>query len=215
MAPYHIRRYQDHDWEPVRELFSEGMLGSMPSEFWCLLKKPRIFLVLLGMPFTLVLYSGSFVLCLLSLLGLLAGQWLSYRHFIIRYVDKSLHTDLLDIQKSYLSERGSSFWVAESEHQVVVIVSACPPLRPIGGRNYVELLHLPVKRTYRGKGLARTLVQILLQFARDQEYDGVVLETTNSNHPARQLYESLDFWKYRESGYDLKWWLGFISVWHY
>ncbi|XP_020856797.1 N-acetyltransferase 8-like [Phascolarctos cinereus] len=215
MASYHIRRYHDQDWEPVRELFSEGLLGNMPSEFWHLLKKPRIFLVLLGVPFALVLGSGSLVLCLLSLLGLLAGQWLSFRHCVIRYVDNSLHADLLDIQKSYLSGTGSSFWVAESEHQVVGIVGAHRAKRPIGRGNYLELQRLSVKSTYRGKGLARTLVQTVLQLARDQGYDGVVLETTNSNYPARRLYESLGFWKSHESGYYLNWWQGFLSLWCY
>uniref|UniRef100_A0A4X2LGP2 N-acetyltransferase domain-containing protein n=1 Tax=Vombatus ursinus TaxID=29139 RepID=A0A4X2LGP2_VOMUR len=142
MAPYHIRRYQDHDWEPVRELFSQGLLGNMPSDFRHLLKKPRTFLIILGVPFALFLGSGSLVLCLLSLLGLLAGHWLTFRHCIIQYIDKSLHNDLLDIQKSYLSGRGSSFWVAESEYQVVGIVGARPASGPIGGRNYLELRRL-------------------------------------------------------------------------
>ncbi|XP_027702094.1 N-acetyltransferase 8-like [Vombatus ursinus] len=215
MAPYHIRRYQDHDWEPVRELFSQGLLGNMPSDFRHLLKKPRTFLIILGVPFALFLGSGSLVLCLLSLLGLLAGHWLTFRHCIIQYIDKSLHNDLLDIQKSYLSGRGSSFWVAESEYQVVGIVGARPASGPIGGRNYLELRRLSVKRTYRGKGMARTLIQTVLQFARDEGYDGVVLGTPNSYHPAQRLYESLGFWKYHESGYYLNWWLGFFSVWHY
>ncbi|XP_036608486.1 probable N-acetyltransferase CML1 [Trichosurus vulpecula] len=210
MAPYHVRRYQDHDWEPVRELFSKGMLGNIPSEFWTSLKKPRTFLVLLGVPFALFLGSGSLILCLLSLFGLLACQWLTLRRFVKQYVENSLNTDLLDIQKSYVG-----FWVAECKHQVVGIVGAHPPLRPVGGGNYLELLHLSVKRNYRGKGLARTLVQTLLHFAQDQGCDGVVLETSNSNHPARRLYESLGFQKAHESGYHLNWWLGYFSTWHY
>ncbi|XP_036608707.1 N-acetyltransferase 8-like [Trichosurus vulpecula] len=213
MAPYYIRRYQDRDWEPVRELFSKGMLGNTPSDFWPLLKKPRTFLVLLGVPFSLFLGSGSLILCLLSLFGLLAGQWLTFRHCIIQYVHDSLNADLLDIQKSYLSGRGSSFWVAECE--VVGIMGARPAMRPVGGGNYVELLRLSVKRNYRGKGMARTLVQTLLWFAQDQGYDGVVLTTSKSNHPAQRLYESLGFWKSRESRYDLNWWLGFLPLSHY
>ncbi|XP_036608702.1 N-acetyltransferase 8-like [Trichosurus vulpecula] len=215
MAPYHIRRYQDHDWKLVRELFSKGMLDNMPSEFWALLKKPRTFLVLLGVPFALVLGSGSLVLCLLSLFGLLAGQWLTFRHCVVQYVHDSLNADLLDIQKSFLSGKGSSFWVAECEHQVVGTIGARPAKTSIGRGNYLELLRLSVKRNYRGKGMARTLVQTVLQFAQDQGYDGVVLTTSKSNHPAQRLYESLGFWKSRESRYDLNWWLGFLPLSHY
>ncbi|XP_072503014.1 N-acetyltransferase 8-like [Notamacropus eugenii] len=215
MAPYDIRRYQDHDWETVRELFSKGMLENVSYDFWPILKKTRVILVFLGVPFAVVLWSGSLVLCLLSLFGLLAGLWLYFRHVIKQYVYNSLNTDLLDIQKSFLSGRDSSFWVAESEHQIVGIIGARPAKTLIGGGKYQELVRLSVKRSFRGKGMARTLVRTVLQFARDQGYDGVVLETTCSNHPAHRVYESLGFWKSHETGYYLNWWLGFLSVWHY
>ncbi|XP_043842302.1 N-acetyltransferase 8-like [Dromiciops gliroides] len=215
MAPYHIRRYQDHDWEAVRELFSKGMLGNMTSDFWSLLKKPRTFLLLLGVPFALALGSGSLILPLMSFFGILAVQWMTFRCFVIQYIDNAMHTDLLDIQKSYLTGRGSNFWVAESEHQVVGIVAAHPAEELIGGGNYLELGRLSVKKKHRSQGMARTLVQTVLQFARDQGFDGVILETSNANRPAQRLYESFNFRKSHESGYHLAWWLAFFPTWHY
>uniref|UniRef100_F6S140 Probable N-acetyltransferase CML1 n=1 Tax=Monodelphis domestica TaxID=13616 RepID=F6S140_MONDO len=215
MAPYHIRRYQDHDWQTVREIVSQGLLNNAPSDFWHMLIKPRTFLVLLGVPFALILASGSILLSLLSFLGLLAGQWLTFRHLVIKFIDNFLRTDLLDIQKSYLSSRGSSFFVSESENQVVGTVGARPAKTPIGRGKYLELQRLSVKKSHQGQGIARALIQTVIQFAQDQGYDGVLLETAGSNHRAQRLYESLGFWKFHESGCYLKWRLAFFPVWHY
>ncbi|XP_074051523.1 N-acetyltransferase 8F1-like [Macrotis lagotis] len=215
MAPSYIRRYQDQDWKAVRDIFSKGLLGNVPSDFWPLLKKPRSSLILLGVPIVLVLGSGSLLLSLLSFFVIFTGQLLTFRKFVLQYIEHALQTDLLDIQKSYLSARGSNLWVAESEHQVVGIVAARPAERPKRGGKYLELLRLSVKREHRGQGLARTLVQTVLQFASDHGYDGVILETSNSNHPAQRLYESLGFHKSHESWYYLNWWTAALAIWHY
>ncbi|XP_074078100.1 N-acetyltransferase 8-like [Macrotis lagotis] len=215
MAPSHIRRYQDQDWKAVRDIFSQGLLGNMSSEFWPFMKNTRSSLILLGVPILLVLGSGSLLLSLLSFFVISTGQWLTFRKSAFQYVDRALQTDLLDIQKSYLSTRDSNLWVAESEHQLVGIVAARPAERPKRGGKYLELLRLSVKREHRGQGLARTLVQTVLQFARDHGYDGVILETSDSNHAAQRLYESLGFHKSHESWRYLTWWTNVLTNWHY
>ncbi|XP_051830205.1 N-acetyltransferase 8-like [Antechinus flavipes] len=215
MAPYHIRPYQDQDWEAVRQLFSEGMHGNLPSDFRALLKKPRALLVLLGAPLALLWGSGSPLLALLAFAAVLAAQWLTLRHFVGQYVRSCLRADLLDIRKAYLRGRGCGFWVAEAERRVVGTVGVRLAREPVGAGSYLELFRLSVKSALRGRGVARALVQTVLRFARDQGFDGVVLETSSANRPARRLYESAGFRKSRETRYFLAWWFGFFTTCHF
>ncbi|XP_027695813.1 probable N-acetyltransferase CML6 [Vombatus ursinus] len=215
MAPYHIRKYQDQDREAVMDMFIQGTLHHISSGFFHLLKQPRSFLLLLGGPGTLFLASGSLLLSLLAFPGILAFLWLVVRYPFNWYVDNALHTDLRDIRKSYLSDRGSCFWVAESEGQVVGMVCACRVQGFPGGQKRLELLHLSVRPEQRGKGIAKSLTQTLLQFAQYQGYDAVVLSTLCFNYPAQRVYEQLGFWKARVAFDSLKWRVVAIPFFYY
>ena len=59
MAPYHIRKYQDSDHRSVVDLFRRGMEEHIPATFRHMLLLPRTLLLLLGVPLTLFLASGS------------------------------------------------------------------------------------------------------------------------------------------------------------
>ncbi|XP_020856729.1 N-acetyltransferase family 8 member 3 [Phascolarctos cinereus] len=193
MAPYHIRKYQDQDREEVMDMFIKGTLDHISPGFFYVLKQPRSFLLLLGGPGALFLASGSLLLSVLAFPGILASLWLVVRYPFNWYVDNALHTDLQDIRKSYLNDRRSCFWVAESEGQVVGMVCACLVQGVSGGQKHLELLHLSVRPEQRGKGIAKSLTQTLLQFAKDQGYDAVVLNTLCYNYPAQRVYEQLGF----------------------
>ncbi|XP_044515228.1 putative N-acetyltransferase 8B [Gracilinanus agilis] len=205
MAPYHIRKYQDQDRETVIDIFTKGTLNDIPSCFLHLLKQPRGFLLLLGGPGALFLESGSYILSLLAFLGLLAVLWWVARYPFSSMVDHALHTDMRDIKKFYLRDRGSCFWVAESEGRVVGMVGAHPAQEASERWKNLELLHLSVDQEHRGQGIAKSLTQTLIQFAQDQGYDNVVLSTHALNYPAQRLYERLGFWKSHEAFDSLKW----------
>ncbi|KAL6035259.1 hypothetical protein STEG23_032040, partial [Scotinomys teguina] len=81
-------------------------------------------------------------------------------------------TDLADITKSYPSELGSCFLVAETEDQ------------------------------HRGQGIGKALVRTVLQFAWDQGYSDVVLRTTVLMHDAVALYEGIGFQKTGKSFFN-------------
>uniref|UniRef100_A0A8C2L914 N-acetyltransferase domain-containing protein n=1 Tax=Cricetulus griseus TaxID=10029 RepID=A0A8C2L914_CRIGR len=165
MAPYHIR---------------QGMEEHIPATFRHVLTLPRTILLFLGLPLAMVL---------VSVLRLLARQpWKEY-------VAKCLRTDMADITKSYLSVCGSGFWVAESGIQVVGIVGGLPVKDPPVGRKQLELLHLSVSSQNRGQGIAKVLIRTLLQFARDQGYSDVVLETSFRKTGPEPLYLSMGFWR--------------------
>ncbi|KAM5250250.1 putative N-acetyltransferase 8B [Hipposideros larvatus] len=193
MAPYHIRKYQESDCQGVLGLFSQGMIEHVPTTFRHILKLLRTLVLLLGGPLALFLVSGSWLLALMAGLTLLAAL----RHFVKyswnQYVVDTLHTDMSDITKFYMSERGSCFWVAESEGQVVGTVGARPFEESSLCKKQLQLLHLSVALERRGEGIAKALVRTVLQFAQNQGYSEVVLSTSTMQHSALALYQHLGF----------------------
>ena len=194
MAPYHIRQYQERDHQRALELFSRGMKEHSSASFCRMLTLPQTLLTLLGMLVTVVLVHGSWLLatvcCLLVLLCLRLFDWHSWR----KYVSTCLQADMADITKSYMNARGS-FWVAESGDQVVGIVGGLPVKDPPLGRKQLQLLRLSVSSQHRGQGIAKALVRTVLQFARDQGYSDVVLETSIVQYSALALYQAMGFRK--------------------
>ncbi|XP_052030161.1 N-acetyltransferase family 8 member 2-like [Apodemus sylvaticus] len=194
MAPYHIRQYQERDHKRVLELFSRGMKEHVPAAFYHMLTLPHSLLFLPGVPVTMVLVSGSWLLATVSSLLFLLCLWLLIWFSWRNYVATSLQADLADITKSYLDVHGS-FWVAESGEQVVGMVGACPVKDPPLRRKQLQLFRLSVSSQHRGQGIAKALVRTVLQFARDQGYSDVVLETSIVQYSALALYQAMGFQK--------------------
>lgn len=71
--------------------------------------------------------------------------------------------------------------------------AGCVALRSLEGRSLGEMKRLYVRPEFRGSGVARALVQALLEEARRMEYASVRLDTLPSMVGARKLYESLGF----------------------
>ncbi|XP_038174010.1 N-acetyltransferase 8-like [Arvicola amphibius] len=212
MASFHIRQFQERDYEKVVDLFSRGLKEHIPASFRHLLTLPRTLLVLVGVPLAIVLLSGSWLLALLCIFFMLLFFWFLVSHAWNKYVSNSLHTDMADIPKFYLSACGSCFWVAESEGMVVGIVGGLPVQDPPLGRKQLQLFRLSVSSQHRGQGIAKALVRAVLQFARDQGYSDVVLETGAIQQGAVTLYYSMGFQKTREFFMDTLLWVLDLSV---
>ncbi|XP_062933856.1 N-acetyltransferase 8 [Cynocephalus volans] len=198
MASFHIRKYRESDRKWVLDLFSQGILEQVPTTFCHLLKLPRTLVLIGGGPISLVLVSGSWLLALTATLTLLAVLWFLARYPWKQYEVLSLCTDMSDVTKSYLSEHGSCFWVAESEEQVVGIVGARPAGEPTSQKKQLELLHLCVAFEHRHQGIAKALVRTVLQFARTRGYNEVVLVTCILQQSALAIYQGLGFQKTRQ-----------------
>ncbi|HEY9868941.1 MAG TPA: GNAT family N-acetyltransferase [Candidatus Obscuribacterales bacterium] len=82
--------------------------------------------------------------------------------------------DLKNIEANYFARDGV-FLVAEEEGEIVGIASARKEYEGI-----LELVRFAVAKKHRGKGIARELLNTVLKFARDMEYERVQVE------PARQ-----------------------------
>ncbi|XP_041496721.1 N-acetyltransferase 8-like [Microtus oregoni] len=212
MASFHIRQFQERDYEKVVDLFSRGLKEHIPASFRHLLTLPRTLLVLVGVPLAIVLLSDSWLLAVICIFFMLLFFWFLVSHAWNKYVSNSLHTDMADIPKFYMNARGSCFWVAESGGEVVGIVGGLPVKDPPLGRKQLELFRLSVSSQHRGQGIAKALVRTVLQFARDQGYSDVVLGTGAIQQGAVTLYYSMGFQKTREYFMDTLLWLLDLSV---
>lgn len=205
MAPCHIRKYQESDRPWVLDLFARGMAEHAPTTLRHILKLPRTLVLLLGGPLALFVVSGSWLLALMAGLTLLAALRFLAKYPWTQYVSNCLRTDMRDISKTYLSEPGSCFWVAECEGRVVGTVGALPVGEPTLRKEQVELLHLSVAWEHRGQGIAKALVRTVLRFARDQGCREVVLSTSMLQCSALALYQRLGFRKTGQHFFTKSW----------
>ncbi|XP_010607861.1 probable N-acetyltransferase CML1 [Fukomys damarensis] len=214
MTPHHIRTYRERDRKPVLDLFCRGMTEHVPATFRHMLMLPGTLLIELGVPLSLLLFSGSWLLAITSSLTLLLLLWFLARYNWKLYVATCLRTDMADITKSYLSACGSCFWVAECGGQVVGTVCALPVKNPPLGKKQLKLFHLSVAKEHRGEGIAKNLVRTVLQFARDQGYVEVVLETNIIQRSALALYQGMGFRKTGHYFLNIIWRLAGIPIFH-
>ncbi|XP_044022791.1 probable N-acetyltransferase camello [Siniperca chuatsi] len=195
MASIQIRKYRDDDAEAVKEIFTLGMSEHVPSSFMHLLKQPLTQMVLMCMFCALLTSSKSFLLPILALTLFLAGA----RQFVVYmfncYIDTSLKKDLNSISETYLQQKDSCFWVAESDGRVVGTV-ACLPTE--NAPECLELKRMSVHRSHRGKGIAKALCQTVADFTRDRGYAAVILYTSVVQTDAQKLYEHMGYRKIRE-----------------
>lgn len=193
MASYEIRKYQENDRKTVLDLFSSGLLEHIPATFRYTLILPQTLLFIFGVLLSVFLASGSWLLVIVSSLILLVFLWFLAGYTWKKRVNECLSTDLADITKSYLSECGSCFWVAESGGKVVGIVCALLAEKHPLGKKRLRLRHLSVSWERRREGIGKALVRTVLQFARDQGYGEVVLDTTLVQQSALKLYLHMGF----------------------
>ncbi|XP_030046795.1 probable N-acetyltransferase camello [Microcaecilia unicolor] len=197
MSDYHVRKYKDSDYEAVRTIFVDGMIELIPNATLSVLKNPRIHFLIICMFLVVLICSKSFLFSVLAIALLLAANWHFIKVEFHSYVNHSLRDDLLDIQKSYLENDDSCFWVAESNGVVMGMVGA-QLRRNNDGEPKIELKRMSVKKCYRKGGVAKALCRTVLNFARQRGYNAVVLETSQSQYAAHRLYESMGFKKLYE-----------------
>lgn len=195
MASIQIRKYQDDDAEVVKEIFTLGMSEHVPSSFMHLLKQPVTQMVLMCMFCALMTSSKSFLLPILAVTLILAGARQSVIYMFSRYIDTCLRKDLNNISDTYLKQKDSCFWVAESDGQVVASV-ACLPAESAPG--CLELKRMSVRRSHRGRGIAKALCRTVADFTRDRGYAAVVLHTSIVQTDGQKLYEHMGYKKIRE-----------------
>ncbi len=101
--------------------------------------------------------------------------------------DPKLDSDLEDVEGSYL-KRGGEFFVALKGEKVVGMGA----FRKLDSRN-VELRRIRVARAESRQGIARAIVQSLVQEAAKREFKSIVLDLSGEMTAAKQLFESEGF----------------------
>lgn len=195
MADVCIRRYKDDDEEDVKDIFTLGMSEHVPSSCMHVLKQPPTQMLLACVFCALMASSKSILLPILAVTLLLAAGRQGIIYMFSRYIQVCLRKDLNRIQETYLKAPNSCFWVAECQGQVVGTV-ACLPAEQNDG--CLELKRLSVKRTHRGRGIAKALCRTLTDFAQLRGFSSVVLYTSVVQTEAHKLYENMGFKKVRE-----------------
>ena len=95
--------------------------------------------------------------------------------------------DLKDIPNFYQKENGN-FWIALDKNVVVGTVA----LLDIG-KNEAALRKMFVHKDYRGKGVAKKLLDILIEWARKKHIKMIYLGTTPAFLSAHRFYEKNGF----------------------
>ncbi|XP_053702096.1 N-acetyltransferase 8-like [Synchiropus splendidus] len=196
MATFEIRKFQDGDAEAVKEIFALGMGELVPSSFSHILKQPLTQMVLMCTFCALLTSSKSFLLPILALTLLLASVRQVLTYVINRATESAMRSDLSDITESYLTQKDSCFWVAESDGRVVGSV-ACVPSE--NTPECLELKRMSVHPSHRGMGIAKALCRTVAEFTQDRGYAAVHLHTSMVATNAQKLYEHYGFEKIKEA----------------
>ena len=189
-----IRSYQSSDYEDCREIFTQGMeqLISLvarvvlPRYCW-ILAVFGVFVILAAFTWTLWMFAYYIFVCVVVLALLYVDVYIE----CWRFINSCLATDLKDIDKTYMSGDGCHMWVAEWDGKVVGMVGLLHNENHKPG--VAELQRMSVSPLCRRMGIARKLLDELLQHAKDQRLDKLTLTTTSAQTPAIRLYKKYGF----------------------
>lgn len=111
------------------------------------------------------------------------------------FIEYSLKTDMADIQGTYF-DSGGHFWVATtiSERGEELIVGSVGLEGKPDKRG--ELRRLTVREGYRRNGLARRLIEHVEGWAKEREFQSIVLNSDTDMKNAHKLYYSLGYTEY-------------------
>ena len=150
-----------------------------------------------------LLLAGSY-----ALLAVLC--YVNMRNTMIAYVEKSLKTDLSNIQQHYVKNSNTVFFVATIDDKVV----GCVALDRVEGRSHLtdaekemiredgesrkkgswgELRRMSVDASIRRCGIATKLHDALMNFAKDQKLTGIFLTTSSLQGPAIEFYLKIGY----------------------
>ena len=194
MEGLEIRSYRSSDYVECREIFTEGMQQLInlvthvvfPRFLWYL-TVVSVFAIAASIKWSLWI----FIICVFISIILLALLYIDVYIECWKFINDCLKTDLLDIDKSYMSNKGSHMWVAEWNGKIVGMVGVIHNETHKPG--VAELQRMSVSTTCRKMGIARKLLDQLIRHAREEGLEKIVLKTTSAQGPAIGLYKKYGF----------------------
>lgn len=107
------------------------------------------------------------------------------------YIERSLNTDLADIQGTYMKERGTFFVIERLCDNVIVGTVGLQDLRQ--DDNLCELRRMSIHESERRRGLGRQLIDYFIEYARHHKFSGIKLSTGSWMEKAMKFYVSMGF----------------------
>ena len=189
-----IRPYEPRDQQECREIFTQGMEQLVNLVMQVVFPRYCRYIAILSVFAILAAMRWSFwILGLYALASLmvLAALYVDIYLECWKFINYCLTTDLWDINKSYMTNKGSQMFVAQWEGKIVGMVGLAHNDTHQSG--VAELQRMSVSPQCRRMGIARKLSHELILFARDQKYENIVLSTTSVQKPAMALYKRCGF----------------------
>lgn len=119
----------------------------------------------------------------------------AHYQIVVDYVSHSLKDDLADIERHYMRDEGSRFFVATAsggsggEHEVI---AGCIGIQK-QSESAAELRRVSVKAEFRRFGIGRLLMNHATQWAQQRNYIQLILSTAAMQHSALKFYKSLGY----------------------
>lgn len=184
------------DGDAIRALFRDGICEHITPTFTNAMFSPLYLGITLALCTACYLQGGGVLAACLFVAWVGLVYYCSHALYA-DYVNGRLQADMLDIQKSYLSNPDNSFFVAETEvegrTQYMGMVAVAGQTDPGSGERYGELFRMIVSSTSRRTGLGTRLAQTAIDFCKERGFSKVVLETSSTQMAAVALYEKLGF----------------------
>lgn len=99
--------------------------------------------------------------------------------------------DFLNLREHYLGNKGE-FLVVETNGKIIGM-GALQKVDETTG----EIKRMRIEKEYQGKGLGKTMLEKLIQRAKELGYKRLTLDTSTNQIPAQRLYESFGFKEYK------------------
>lgn len=180
ITPYHL---EDH--QAIRRIFREGQLENIQPGVLIGLKSAKIksFLVLAF----LLGFTHSWLHALFCIILVLFIQYFSIWHCYYFYADLAFKTDLKD--------RELKFWAKPNVMVVAKVngkVVGCGAYQKLN-QDTVEMNRVCVDSKFRGLKIGKTIVENLMNKAKNEGYQVMYLTTSQAQITAQKMYEKLGF----------------------
>ena len=107
-------------------------------------------------------------------------------------IEKNLGNDFDDfwsynIFKTELESSNSTYFVLKIDEKIIGFVGILIVL------DEADITNIVIKRTHRGKGLSKLLMNYLIDFCKNNNIKKINLEVNSNNHTAINLYKNFSF----------------------
>lgn len=195
-----IRRYKPSDRAAVLTLFRNGITEHIRPAFFKAMCHPDNVALTAIISVTIYLLDGC--TCSLALMAGLAWVGIVYYccyETYAGYVEEKLHTDMRDIQASFLDNPDNCFWVAEGtvDGETGIFGMVAAVRKAHDGEEEQErcgeIFRMIVSSSCRRSGLGTRLTRTAIEFCRERKYSRIVLRTSSIQTAAIGLYLRLGF----------------------